>query len=249
MDDYIEEDEESEKEEKVVPGKEVSAFTLDEKPTVAKNEISNAESIEILQKKEKPLLDPTKIAAVEVKAMKKQPPKFEISKTQPITAEAQTVETKESATEPQKLSIASNTAEVAFEKTALPKKEFTIDGQSELLVVPKKTEKTEANVGTEPPHLKIAKTETVTAEAKKVEKRDSGTEMEVPTPSVIAKEVSFGYQTKNQPKPLLVQNNDNISLTGEKSFGELQRVIVKESMHISAEPKPTLEIANRGRTC
>ena len=137
---------------------------------------------------------------------------------------------------------------MSFEKNTLPKKEFTIDGQSELFVAPKKTEKTEANVGTEPPQLKIAKTETVTAEAKKVEKRDSGTEMEVPTPSVIAKEISFGYQTKNQPKPLLVQNNDNISLTGEKSFGELQRVIVKESMHISAEPKPTLEIGEQRET-
>ena len=101
VNDLIEEDKASEKEEKIRPEAEkISAFTLDGKPTVAKNEISNAESIQILKKKEKPLLAPTKTAAVEVKAMKKQPPKFEISKTQPITAEAQAAETKESATEP-----------------------------------------------------------------------------------------------------------------------------------------------------
>ena len=215
-----------------------------------KNEISNAESIEILQKKEKPLLAPMETATVEVKATKKQPPKFEISKTQQITAEAQAVKTKESATEPQKpeLSIASNTAEVSFEKNTLPKEDFTIDGRSELLVVPKKTGKTDANVGTELPRFEIAKTDPVTAEAKKVEKQDSATGMEAPTPSVIAKQVSFGYSTKPLAKPLSVQNNDNISLTGEKSFGELQKDAVTQSMHIPAKPKPMFGIGEQRET-
>ena len=245
LDDYIEEDEESEKEENVPQKvKEVSAFALDGKP-VAENKISKTESIQILQKKEKPQLISTKIADVEVKATKKQPPNLEISKMQ-ITAEAQAVETKENATEPQKLelSIASNTA-VFFEKTALPKKEFTIDGPSQLSVAAKKTEKANESVGTEPPQFEIAKTDFVIAEAKKVEKQEIGTAVEAPTPSVIAKQVSFGYSTKPLAKPLSVQNNDNISLTGEKSFGELQKDTVEESMRISAEPKPTLEIGKQ----
>jgi len=209
-----------------------------------KNEISNAESIEILQKKEKPLFASTKTAAVEVKATKKQPPKLEISKMQPITAEAQAVETKESATGTQKpeLSVTSKTAEVSFEKNTLPKKDFTINAQSKLFVAPKKTVKKDANVETEPSKLEISETKTLTAEAKKVEKQEIGTEMGASTSSVITEESSFGYSPKIQAKPLSLQRNDSVLLTGAKSFGELQEDVVEKSMHIPAKSKPTLEI-------
>ena len=161
MDEFIE-DEDEKQEEKV------SESTLKEKQTVTESKIIKTESIEILQKKEKPLLVSTKPEVIEVEATKKQPPKLEIS-----------------------------------EKA------------------------------------------TITAKAKKVEKRDIETETEAQTASVIKKEVFFGYPTKPLAKPLFVQNSGFISLTGEKSFGELEENVVTESMYIPAKPRPTLEIGKQ----
>ena len=128
----------------------------------------------------------------------------------------------------------SDTQSITAEAQAVETKESSTEPQ----------EKKDEGVGTELPELEIKKTEPVIAKAKKVEKRDIETETETkaPTLSISEKEVSFGYPTKSLAKPLSFQNDNSIFLTGEKSFGELQKDVVAESMHIPAKPRPTLEI-------
>ena len=96
----------------------ISAFTLDEEVPAAKFEIKRTEDFNVRSKgKEKTTLIPMKTQTVEVKAKREPSPKFEISKTQSITAEAQTIETKESATEPKPLALTVSKTEASLQYT------------------------------------------------------------------------------------------------------------------------------------